>query len=141
VKSGGDFGEFLYRFVVLFSLLSLFMLFTVWEKRSRHRRYERAWQTICHVLDREHSHEGVVLRGTWKGRQFEALANAATITSATNRLSDHRSGRCSTGPSSSGPPLSSSASPVGGGHIRRERMAEPDPGGTLRGPPTPRALR
>jgi hypothetical protein len=76
VKSAGDFGEFLGRFMVLLALLSFFMLFTVWEKRSRHRRYERAWQKICHVLDVEHSHEGVVLRGTWKGRPFEALANA-----------------------------------------------------------------
>lgn len=75
-KSGGDFGEFLGRFIVLFALLVLLMLLTICEKRSRGKAYEAAWQNICYVLDGEHSHEGTFLRGTWKGRPFEALANA-----------------------------------------------------------------
>ena len=75
-KSGGDFGEFFGRFIVLFALLLLLVLFTLWEKRSRGRAYEAAWQNICHVLDGEHNHEGIVLSGTWKSRPFEAWANA-----------------------------------------------------------------
>lgn len=38
-KSGGDFGEFFGRFVVLFALFVLFALLTVWEQRSRDRAY------------------------------------------------------------------------------------------------------
>ena len=89
-KSGGDFGEFLGRFIVLFALFSLFVLFTLWETRSRDRAYETAWQRICHVLDGEHSHEGIVLRGTWKGRPFEALANAYMPGPNTGMVLDYR---------------------------------------------------
>ncbi len=75
-KSGCDFGEFFGRFIVLFALLVLLVLLTLWEKRSRDRAYESAWKSICHALDGEHSHEGIGLRGTLKGRPFEAMANA-----------------------------------------------------------------
>lgn len=76
LKSGGDFGEFFGRFIVLFALLVVLVLLTLWEKRSRDRAYETAWQRVCHVLNGEHTHEGIVLKGTWKGRPFEAMANA-----------------------------------------------------------------
>ena len=89
-KSGGNFGEFFGRFIVLFALLVGFVLFTLWEERSRHRAYEKAWQRICHVLDGEHSHEGLVLRGAWKGRPFEALANAYLPGPHTDMVSDYR---------------------------------------------------
>lgn len=89
-KSGGDFGEFFGRFIVLFGLLALLVLFTLWEKRSRDRGYETAWQSICHVLDGEHSHEGIVLRGTWKGRPFEAMANAYMPGPNTGMVLDYR---------------------------------------------------
>lgn len=89
-QSGGDFGEFFGRFIVLFALLTLFLLFTLWEKRSRDRAYETAWQRNCHVLDGEHSHEGIVLRGTWKGRPFEAMANAYMPGPNTGMVLDYR---------------------------------------------------
>jgi hypothetical protein len=89
-KSGGDFGEFFGRFIVLFALLVALVLLTLWEKRSRDRAYETAWQRICHVLDGEHSHEGIVLRGTWKGRQFEAMANAYMPGPNTGMVLDYR---------------------------------------------------
>lgn len=89
-KSEGDFGEFFGRFVVLSGLLGVLLVFTVWEKRSRHRAYEKGWKRICHVLDGEHSHDGVLLSGAWKGRPFEALANAYMPGPNTGMVLDYR---------------------------------------------------
>ena len=76
VKADGDFGEFAGRFSVLLALLGLVVLLSLWEKRSRDKANGAAWKRVCHVLDGEHSHEGTMLTGTWKGRPFRAWANA-----------------------------------------------------------------
>lgn len=59
-------------------LLTLWLLFLVWNQRdlrSRQRRYGDAWRTVCHVLDGEHVHNGTVLAGTWRGRPVTAHAD------------------------------------------------------------------
>lgn len=75
-RSDGDFGEGVWKFTVLVSLFGLLALYTVRERRTRGRAYEARWRSICHVLDVEHSHEGAMLRGTWKGKPFRAYATA-----------------------------------------------------------------
>lgn len=74
VKADGDFGEFVGRFSVLFALLGLTVLVSLWQKRSRDQAYGAARRNVRHVLDGEHSHDGIVLPGTWKGRTFRAWA-------------------------------------------------------------------
>lgn len=75
-RSDGDFGEDIWRFSVLAGFFGLVVLYTLWEKRSQGRAFEAHWRRICHVLDEEHSHEGAMLRGTWKGMPFRAYATA-----------------------------------------------------------------
>jgi hypothetical protein len=77
--SDGDFGEFVGRFTVLAGLLGVVVLISIWEKRSRGRAYQAGWETICHVLDKDHIHEGQVVKGNWKGRAFRAFATAYSL--------------------------------------------------------------
>lgn len=69
----------LWGLVGLSGLWGLVAALTLWEKRSLGRVYEASWRTICHVLDQDHDHEGAVLKGTWKGRPFEAVATAYSL--------------------------------------------------------------
>lgn len=71
----GDLGEAVGRFSVLGGLMGLLVVFSLWEKRARGRAYQDCWRRVCHVLEGDHSHEGLELTGTWKGRPFRAFAN------------------------------------------------------------------
>jgi len=76
--SGGDLGEAMGRFVVLGAMFGLFGLLCLWERRSSNRAFDGCWRTVCHVLE-EHTHQGTVLRGTWKGRPFRAYATSYSL--------------------------------------------------------------
>ncbi len=56
-------------------LMGLFVLFLLWEKHARSRAYQDCWRKVCHVLEEDHSHDGLQLTGSWKGRPFRAFAN------------------------------------------------------------------
>lgn len=52
-------------------LLAILML---WERRSLRKEYDPQWRTVCQVLGDDHEHDGAVLKGTWEGRPFRAVA-------------------------------------------------------------------
>ncbi len=45
------------------------------DRRSSASRFEADWRAVCHVLEGDHVHEGNVLKGTWRGRPFSAVAD------------------------------------------------------------------
>lgn len=75
-QSDGDWGQAVWTSILLGGMFGLLVLYTEWEKRSRGRRYEARWRSVCHVLGEDHNHEGTLLTGRWKGMPFRAHATA-----------------------------------------------------------------